>query len=57
MTEGNVAPLTVKLSPRMKAALLVAISERYTSVSEGIRGILSDWLREVESKEAKDDGC
>ena len=57
MTEGNVVTLTLKVSPTVKAALCLAISKRYTTTSEGIRGILSDWLREVESKEAKDDGC
>ena len=44
MTDKNVVPVTFKVSQSVKDALECAFSERYTSFSEGVRGVLEEWL-------------
>jgi len=44
MTQKNVLPVTFKLSQAAKDGLECAFSKRYTSFSEGVRGVLEEWL-------------
>lgn len=44
MSDGNVVVIPFKCSRRMKEDLQSAFCGRYTSLSEGVRGILTEWL-------------
>ncbi|MFC2162990.1 hypothetical protein ACFLRF_04855 [Candidatus Altiarchaeota archaeon] len=53
--EPNVVTVSFKVSRELEAKLNQAISGRYTSLSEGCRSILDDWVAEGETKMEKKD--